>query len=304
MAYLPAMLFAQDGVADAVHLRQDEQHEAEQDAARCGAQPLGSAGLEPGPVTSVLNPVQDAGEHDADCAGDEAEQREEQVLDEVVDLERRQFQERFVAQGGPTDDAGGDRGQHDHPEGLGGEVGEDQFHREEHPGQGCVERCRDTAGRATGHQHAHSGFSNFDDPPEGGAQSGADLHDRAFPSHRSAAADAQRRGQRLDPGDLWGDASAATMNGEHHLGHSVSARLAGKYLHQRPVQQAGDHRRQNYEPPTQARDVRVGDVTEAGIIAVPGQRLGEDLDQPAEHDRAAAGAGPDDQGQHQQAAVG
>ena len=53
-----------------------------------------------------------------------------------------------------------------------------------------------------------------------------------------AAADAQRRGQRLDHRDLRGDPPAAAGDRVHHLGHAVPARLPGEALHQRPVDAA------------------------------------------------------------------
>ena len=72
----------------------------------------------------------------------------------------------------------------------------------------------------------------------------ADLHDRALAADRAAAADAQRRGQRLDRRDLRRDPAAAAGDRVHHLGHAVAARLAGEEVHQRPVEQAGDDRRE------------------------------------------------------------
>ena len=49
----------------------------------------------------------------------------------------RQREERIVAQHRAADHVGGDAGQHDRAEGLGGEVTQDQLHREE--------RCRPAA---------------------------------------------------------------------------------------------------------------------------------------------------------------
>ena len=43
---------------------------------------------------------------------------------------------------------------------------------------------------------------DLDHPAQGGAEGGADLHDRALTADRAARADAQRRGERLDHGDL------------------------------------------------------------------------------------------------------
>ena len=128
----------------------------------------------------------------------------------------------------------------------------------------------------------------------------ADLHDRALAADRTAAADAQRRRQRLHPGDLRGDPPTAARDGIHHLGHPVPARLAGEEVHQRPVQQPRDDRREDHELAAQPRQMRVGRMPGCRVVGMPGQRQREGLDQPAEHDRPAAGAGPDHQREHKQ----
>ena len=124
-----------------------------------------------------------------------------------------------------------------------------------------------------------------------------------LPTHRAAAADAQRRGQGLDRGHLGGDAAAPARDGEHHLGDAVSARLAGEEVHQRPVEQARHDGRADDEPAAQPGQCRVRGMAGGGVVRVPGQHQGEGLDQPAEDDGASAGARPHGEGQEQQTGV-
>ena len=58
----------------------------------------------------------------------------------------------MVAERGPADHRGGDRGQDDGGERFDGEVGQDQLQGEEHPGDRGVEGGRDAAGGAAGDQ--------------------------------------------------------------------------------------------------------------------------------------------------------
>ena len=189
---LPVDAVPEDGVADPIHLRKQEQHPAEQHPADGGTQPFRAVGSQPGPVAGVLDPVEHPGEDHSDEAGDQAEESEQQVLAHVMHAEGGQVQERLVAERGPPDNTRGDRGEHDHAEGLGGEVGQDQFHGEEHAGQRGVERCRDPAGGAAGDQHPHPRLGDSHYPADARAEGGADLHDRPLAADGSAAADAQR----------------------------------------------------------------------------------------------------------------
>src|ERR1035441_8549866 len=60
--------------------------------------------------------------------------------------------------------------------------------------------------------------------------------------------DADRRGHRLDPGDLRADPAAVLRDRDHHLGDAVAAGLPGVPVDQRPVDQAADHRDHHEEP--------------------------------------------------------
>ena len=78
-------------------------------------------------------------------SGEDAEQREQRVAEQVLDPEAGQVEERLVAEHGPADDAGGDGRDDDHAERPGREVPQDDLHREHDAGQRRVERGRDTA---------------------------------------------------------------------------------------------------------------------------------------------------------------
>jgi len=133
---------------------------------------------------------------------------------------------------------------------------------------------------------------------------GSDLDDRTFPAHRSAAADRQRGRQGFDGGDLWWDPSSTPRDGEHHLRYAVAAGFSGEVVHQRSVQQPGDHWGHQHEPPTQGRKLRITHRSQAGVVGMSGEQQGERLDQPAEDDRATACSGSHDDCQRQQSGVG
>ncbi len=213
------------------------------------------------------------------------------------------MQERLVAERGASDDARGDRREHDHAERLRREVAQDQLHREEHTGQWRVEGRRDAAGRAAGDQHPHPRLGQPDQLAHRGTERGADLHDRSFATDGSATADAQRGRQRLDRRHLRGDPPAAAGNGVHDFGDAVPAGFPGEEMHQRPVHEPGRDRSEQDEPPAQRGDVRVGDMTEAGVIAVAGQGQRERRDQPPERHRTRTRPGAYKQRQSEQAAV-
>ena len=81
----------------------------------------------------------------------------------------------------------------------------------------------------------------------------------------------------------------APRDGKHHLGYPVAPSFASEGLHERPVEQSRDHRREDDEPAAESGDVRVGDMAEAGVVAMPRQGERKDLDEPAEHDCPTAG---------------
>ena len=73
-----------DGVADAVHLGQDQKYGAEQHPACGWTQPLGPA---PEPIAQVLDELENPGERPAEKSGDEPEDRVSQVLQRRMDAE-------------------------------------------------------------------------------------------------------------------------------------------------------------------------------------------------------------------------
>ena len=66
---------------------------------------------------------------------------------------------------------------------------------------------------------------HLDELSEGRAQRRADLDDRPFAADRGAAADRQRRGQRLGDRDDRADAPAIVVDRVHDLGDAVAFRL-------------------------------------------------------------------------------
>ena len=193
-------VLAHDGVlehriADAVHLGEAEQQQAEQEAANGGAKPLGAL---PQAVGDVLEAVEHLDEAGGDDRREQAEHRVERVLAQRVDGERRQAEERDVAEGRAADHGGRHRGEHDGGEGAGDEVGEKQFEGEEHPRDGRVEGGRDAARGAARDEESHLRLVEFGPPRDRGAHRGADLDDRPLAADRTARADRDGRGECLD----------------------------------------------------------------------------------------------------------
>ena len=146
---LPADAILQYRVAHAIHLRQHEEQQAQQQSAGRRAQPLGAM---PECIAEVLGAVEHADERHAHPRGQQAKQSVEEVLPEGDDMEWRQREKGLRAEGSAPDHVRGDRGQYYQAKGFGLEVAQDQLEPEEDTGDGGVEGSRDAAGGAAGHQ--------------------------------------------------------------------------------------------------------------------------------------------------------
>lgn len=114
-------------------------------------------------------------------------------------------------------------------------------------------------------------------------------------------ADAQRTRQRLHDRDLRPDAASMPGDRDHDLGDTMAARLPRKPLDQRAVEQTGDDRGKEHEPAPECRQVRVAHVTEAGVVTVTGEDLGQPLDEIPEAHGPQPGADTDQQSKTQDA---
>ena len=191
-----------DRVADPIQLRDRQQKQAQRDPADRLLRPLRAAA--PDPVADVLGLIQDVLERQPDQRRGHREQGDEQVAARVLqhDTGRKAGEERRGAQELPADQVSDHRRQHHGEDRLDGELPQDQLDPEEHAGDRSVERGGNAAGRAARDQDAHPVFRHPDPLAEAGRERGADLHDRSFPAHRPAGADAQRGGNGLDRADL------------------------------------------------------------------------------------------------------
>jgi len=136
----------QNRVADAVHLRDRQQQQPEQDTARRGTQPLRAV---PEPVGDVLAGIQHTYEGEADSGRQHAETCVQHELERRGERERGELQERQAPERRAADRIGGDRAEDHEAERPGLEVAQNQLEREEHTRDGSVERCRDPTGGAT-----------------------------------------------------------------------------------------------------------------------------------------------------------
>ena len=202
---------------------------------------------------------------------------EQQVLPDVVDGERGQMQERCVTERRPADHARGDGGQDDHPERLGIEIAEDEFHREEHPREGGVERRRDAARGPAGNEQAHPFLADPHDPAEVDPSAepiwmiGPSRPTDPPPPMHNAEANALTaatcgaiRPPRRETANITSGTPCPGLPGRRNA----------------PAARRPDRPRPERAPRTsgQARNVRVGDMTQPGIVGVPGQQQGEALD--------------------------
>ncbi|MCO5546645.1 hypothetical protein L7F22_000078 [Adiantum nelumboides] len=255
----------QHRVAHAVHLGQRQQQRAEQQPADGRAQPLRAA---PDGVAGVLDGV-----------------------------EVRQGQDRAVPGDHLGDDVRDHRADHQHAERLGAERPQDQLQAEDHPGDRGVERRGDPARGAAGDHQDQPGGGHPQPLPDGRAERGADLHDRALPADGAAGADADPRCERLHRGDGGRDPTAPARDGQHHLRHPVPAGLRREPLDQRAVHQAAEHRGDEQEPDPQPGQVRRGDPAGVGEVVPAGDQPGHTEDQLVEQHRPDAGTDPDDRRQ-------
>ena len=273
----------QHRVADAVHLREHEEQDAEQQATDGGPEPVRPA---PHPVRDVLRPVDRPQEGHADEGGYESEQGEQRVDERRRDVSGRQRQEGVVAERRAPDGRGCDGGQDDGAESLGLEVAEDHLEREEDPGDRRVERRGDAGGRAAGDEQPQPSRAEPRVLPCGRPERRPDLDDRALAPDRASRADADGRGERLHERNLWADAAALARNRQHHLGHPVPACLRRPARDHRPVEQPAERRREHDERRPEPRDQMIGRVPGVAVVGPAAEELGEADDQPAEGDGA------------------
>ena len=91
------------------------------------------------------------------------------------------------------------------------------------------------------------------------AEGRANLDDRPFASHRPAAADRDRRGQRLDHRDPRSDPALVVVNGVHDLGDAVPFGFGREILDQpRHHQCPGDGHKHHTDAPRAAERMHVG----------------------------------------------
>ena len=130
--------------------------------------------------------------------------------------------------------------------------------------------------------------------PKRRAERRADLDDRSFAADRRAAADRQRRGQRLHHRDDRPDHAALVVDRVHHLGHAVALRLGREIADDEGDADRADHRHQD-DPrsPRGRRGEHVGVVVERPMAEE--QQVVDEADQLAKDHRAEAGDDADDQ---------
>jgi hypothetical protein len=85
------------------------------------------------------------------------------------------------------------------------------------------------------------------------------------------------------------------MDGKHHLGDAVAARLGREAVDERAVGEAADDRHDEDDERAEEGKVRVGEVAERARVGVADEEQGPALDQVAEGDRAQPGADADQQ---------
>ena len=220
------------------------------------------------------------------------------------DVEGRQREKRLAAKGRAADDVRDHRRKHNGAEGIDCEVLKDELEREEDARNGRVERCRDTGGRPAGDEQTQPILGDVQHLSDRGAQRRADLHDRAFASHRPACADADRRGERLDDSDLRSDLPAPLSNGEHDLGHAMAPSFRSEELDQGAVDEAPDNRREDDEVDAEPRHVGIDRMSGGAVVVVTGEEQREPADEVTKDDRPESAARADHQRNRDDPALG
>ena len=163
------------------------------------------------------------------------------------------------------------------------DFGQHQFGREQHAANRRVERRSD----ALSHRHA-------DQLSKCRAEGRADLDDRTFSTDRGAAANRQRRGQRLRHRHDRPDHAPVIVDRIHDLGHAVALCLGCEGADDEGHADPAYHRHED-DPraPGRWRREQVRVVDERDLAKE--QQVVHEPDQPAKHHRAKAGDDPYDQ---------
>ena len=166
------------------------------------------------------------------------------------------------------------------------------------PAIGALKVARDAAGGAAGDQQAQvsAPASRLSCPS---AEPIAEPIWTIGPSRPTEPPEPMQSAEASDLtiGTAAADPALVAVDGEHHLGDAVAARLGGEAVDQRAVEQPADDRDDEDHEGPEERHVRVGEVPERAGVAVAAEELGEAEDQVAEADRAEAGADADQQRQ-------
>ncbi len=200
----PAMMYSRDValqqradgvVADAEGLREDESAEADDEAADCGPpHPVNRQAMK-----SVFRGVDAQGEQCGEAAGEESGQHAaEQAFRADKDGMRGNGKERSEAEDVASGGAGGGAGQGHGDRASRLPFEEQQFDGEQHRGDGRGEGGRHSGGRAGYQQCFALDAGEMEELRDHRAERAAGHDDRAFGAERSAGADGDRRGERLE----------------------------------------------------------------------------------------------------------
>ena len=182
-------------------------------------------------------------------------------------------------------------------EGASADLGQHQLDREHDAADRRVEGRRDTGAGARGDKNDPLPRRHSHDLAQCRSQGRADLDDRALAPHRRAAADRNRRGQRLDDRDDGPDYASFVINRIHDFRYAVAPGLGRELRNEEGNGQRAEHRHQDDEGAPGARrreQVRVV----AHRKSAEEQNVVDQANKVAKHDRAKAGHHTDDQSQY------
>ena len=151
-------------------------------------------------------------------------------------------------------DAGGERRRdHQRDEGARAELEQEQLDRQDHAGDGRVERRGHAGAGSASEQHLALGGRGGNDLADDRAERAAGLNDRPFGAERAARTDRDGRRKRLENGDFRFDAAARDEYRFHRFRNAVAFDFRRAVLHHQADDQTADHRHEDHPRPQLVR---------------------------------------------------
>ena len=210
-------------VADAERARRDDADEADDDRTDCGPPHPVDVKVLAELLEAIFDCVRDPRDAGSDDADDDAEHRIRHERDAARLRKRRNREDRRGAAEGHANARGDRRRERDGDERARTILEQQQLDGEEHGAHRAAEGRRHSRGGAGGEERLALVGRDVQQLAAQRAERAAGRDDRSLGAERSAGADGDRRGERLEKEHARRDAALAEQHALHHLGNAVAA---------------------------------------------------------------------------------